>query len=189
MNPDNLNLLPQNLQVSKGLSASLKAIKSLGVILTVAFVIFALGMLGFFIYSKITLDSINSNINMLTSQVKAQEASEQQLILLKDRLGKIAKVKSQPNALSKVLGMGSLFENMSTNVKLSQVDIAPVRMTLSLNLYSNDDLTKFLQNVKNSTFFNQVEISSMNFSALGYTMDLTFTQQSKPVQTTQQSEQ
>lgn len=181
MNPDNLNLLPQNLQVSKGLSAALKTIKSLGVILTFMFVIFTLGLVGFFVYSKITLDGVNSNINMLTSQVKAQESSEQQLILLKDRLGKIGKARSNANALSKASGMNSLFENVSTNIKLTDVSITPVKMDISLNLYSNEDLTKFFQNLKNTTLFNQVELSSFNFSALGYTMDVSLSQQTKQV--------
>ena len=145
------------------------------------FVIFTLGLVGFFIYSKITLDGVNSSIATLTSQVKAQESSEQQLILLKDRLGKIEEAKSSPNALSKVSGMDSLFENMSADIKLSDVSITPVRMDISLGLYSNDDLTKFFQNLKNTNLFDQVEVSSFNFSGLGYTIDAMFSQQVKQV--------
>lgn len=185
MNPDNLNLLPQNLQVSKSLSSTLKTIKSLGVILTFMFVIFTLALVGFFIYSKITLDGVNSNIAMLTGRVKAQESSEQQLILLKDRLGKIEKARSSPNAISKVLGMNSLFEDVSTNIKFTDVSISPVKMDMSLNIYSNDDLTMFLQNLRNTKLFNQVELSSFNFSNSGYTMGVNLSQQTKQVQASQ----
>jgi len=176
MMPDNLNLLPQNLQVSKGLSSTLKTAKSLGVIFIVAFIIFCLGMAGYFVYSKITLDSIQANVNKLTAQVKAQESSEQQLILLKDRLGKIALVKNEANASKNIAGMNTFLNNTSPSLKVSEVNITPIKMTMSLNIYSNDDLTKLLQNIKSTTLFNQAELSSFNYGAAGYTIDLNLNQ-------------
>lgn len=172
MNPDNLNLLPQDLQVSKGLSSLLKTARSLGVILIVTFIIFCLGMGAYFIYSKITLDNIQTNVDQLKTQVKAQEGSEQQLVLLRDRLQKIASVKGIPSAGANISGINSLLANMSTNLKMSEANIDPLKMSLSLRLYSNEDLSTFLQNLKSTALFNQIELATFSYGATGYNLDV-----------------
>ena len=164
--PENLNLLPQNLQISKGLGSILKTTKSLGVILIVVFIVFGLGTGAFFVYSKITLNNVQTNVEQLKSQVKAQEGSEQQLVLLKDRLAKIASLKSTPNATKNIINMDTLFKNMSPGSAANQLEVLPTKIGISMIIRSNEDLTTFIQNLKTNELFNLV-----NLTSLGYNMN------------------
>ncbi len=172
MTPDNLNLLPEDLQVSRGLASTLKTIRSLGVILIVCFSIFCVGMVGFFIFSKISLDNANTNMNQLKTQVAALEASEQQLILLKDRLGKISSIKKEPSATKNVASLNSMINNSSPTMKMSEVSITPSEVSMRLDIYSNEDLTTFLQYLRNSTLFDEVELSTFNYTQNKYSLDV-----------------
>jgi hypothetical protein len=170
--PENLNLLPQDLQVSKGTKNTLKTVKALGTIFIVLFALFCLGLGGYFIYSRITLTNIQANVDQLKKQVTAMEASEQQLVLLKDRLGKIISIKSTPNASKNVTHMDTLFAGMSQGFTPNQVSIAPSKMSMSLNILSNDDLSAFMRNVKTTELFNQIELTSFSYTMSGYNLEL-----------------
>jgi len=163
--PEKVNLLPQNLQVGKGLGSILKTTKALGVIFIVVFIIFGLGMGAFFIYSKITLDGIKTNVDQLKSQVKAQEASEQQLVLIKDRLAKISSIKSTPNATKNITGIDSLFANMSPSSIMNLANFSSTKVDISVAIRSNEDLTAFIQNLKNTDLFKSVNLSSLGYGA------------------------
>lgn len=168
---DNLNLLPQNLQVSKGLDGVLKTTKALGVILIVTFIVFAIGAAGYFIYSKITLNNLQTNIEQLKSQVKAQESSEQQLVLLKDRLAKISSVRSAPNSSKNITGLDSLFTNVSPQSSANQIDVSSQKINITMMIRSNEDLVTFIQNLKNTKLFKTVTLTSLGYTTnLGYSM-------------------
>ncbi|KKS00462.1 MAG: hypothetical protein UU51_C0007G0008 [Microgenomates group bacterium GW2011_GWC1_41_20] len=161
---ENLNLLPQNLQISKGLDSVLKTSKALGVILIVVFIVFSLGTGAFFIYSKITLNNVQTNVEQLKSQVKAQEGSEQQLVLLKDRLAKISSIKSTPNASKNIINMDILFRNMSPSSTMNQLEVTPTKIGVSMLIRSNEDLTAFIKNLKTNEMFNVVNLTSLGYS-------------------------
>lgn len=163
--PVNLNLLPENLQVSKGLTDLLKTARALSVISVVAFLIFASGVGGFFIFEKTNYDSTRTNVEFLKKQVKDQEASEQQLVLLKDRLAKIASIRGNPNASKNIENINTLFNNLSPNTTVNQANISPTKVDINLVIKSNDDLTTFIQNMKNTKLFNLVDMTSLGYSA------------------------
>lgn len=170
--PVNLNLLPQDLQIDKNTVGFLKTIKALNVILMASFIFFCLGVGGFLIYNKIALTNAQTNVEQLTSQVKALEKSEQQLILLKDRLGKIASVKLVPNASKNITGINSLLANTTNALNLSEANISSSKTNLDLDIYSNEDLSTFLQNVKNSNIFKSVNLTSFSYNLNGYSLNM-----------------
>lgn len=169
--PVDLNLLPEDFKLNKNLAGFLKTAKALGVILTVIFIFFCSGMAAFFIYSRVSLGNIQTETEKLKNQVKALEASEQQLILLKDRISKITSARLTPNAYKNVDGVSSLLENTSV-ISMSGANITPTKANLSLDIYSNDDLSEFLQNVRSSTFLKSADLSSFSYSVNGYSLNL-----------------
>jgi len=169
----NLNLLPENLQVSKGLDKTLKTIKALGVISVVAFAVFCLVVIALFIITNMTLTSTQASVNQLKTQVKAMETSEQQLILLKDRLAKITAIKVTPNASKNIVNVNSLFTNVSPVSVMSLASINPSKVDLSFLIRSNEDLSVFMQDIKGTTLFNSVGLTSMTYSpAGGFSVDV-----------------
>jgi hypothetical protein len=169
--PVNLNLLPTELSVSKSLSSLLKTLKALGVIAVAAFIVTALGITAYFVVEKLALNNIDAQVNALKAQVATQEKSEQQVILLKDRLSKISLIQSLPGSLSSFLSTQSLLLNLSPNTSVNQIQVDPVGATMSLGIKTNSDLSAFLSSIQKSNSFNEVGLTAFSLSELGYTVE------------------
>lgn len=171
--PTNLNLLPDNLQVGKSVGAAVKTIKAVNVILIVILIISTLGLVGYFVFQKITYNNLQTNVAQLKSQIKAQEQSETKLILLKDRLNKISSVESNANATKNMNNLASLLNGTSQTFEVSSANISSSKIALSLKIYSNDDLTSFINNIKTSNLFGSANLSTFNYGSSGYSLDMT----------------
>lgn len=170
-----LNLLPTDLQISKGLSSVLKTLKAVNVILLVAFMVFSLGLGAFFVLNTITLKNVEKNVSQLKTKVITLESSEQQLILLKDRLSKISSVKSIPSTLSNIKNINSFITNLSGNSSINQMDLGASKADLSMIIKSNEDLSMFLKNIESANLFKSVTLSSFGYSpAGGYNVGTSF---------------
>ncbi|MCX6704207.1 MAG: hypothetical protein NTZ07_02055 [Candidatus Woesebacteria bacterium] len=171
--PVKLNLLPQELAVSKGLSSFLKTTKALGVIGIAAFFIFGIGVAAFFIFSTISLNGINANITKLSDQVSSQQKSEQQIILIKDRVTKVASVQALPNTLPNQTAVEPILAGISAASSINQISIDPASVTLSLVLKSNSDLSAFLESFQSIKVFKSVKMTSFNLSPVnGYSVEI-----------------
>jgi len=171
--PVNLNLLPPELSVSKSLSSFLKTVRALGVIATIAFLIFGVFIIAFFIVNKLALDNVNTKVSALKNQVSAQEQSEQQIVLLKDRLGKITSIQSLPNSLPSLNTMDPIFTNSSGSAVIDKMLIDPTGVNLSLNIKTNSSLTSLLTLIRNPDVFSAVNLTSFNLDPInGYATTL-----------------
>lgn len=169
----NLNLLPPELAVSKSLGKFLKTVKALGVIGVAAFLVFGVGIGAFFIVSTISLNRINANIKVLKNQVSAQQKSEQQVILLKDRIAKIASIQSIPDSLSNLTATEPFLIDLSGSMSVNQMAVSPTSVSLSLNLKTNSDLSTFLESLQTSDVFKTVSLTTFNFSpSIGYSVEV-----------------
>lgn len=173
--PVKLNLLPEELSVNKGLASVLKTIRGINIILIVTFIISSLGMGGFFIFSKISFSNLQSKVNTLKTQVKAQESSEQQLILIKDRLSKISSLKTIPNAEKSIVNIDNIVNtNILPDTRAGEISVSPISVNLSLIVASNKDLSTLIGSIKNTDMFSTVELSNLSYSPLsGYTAEIT----------------
>ncbi len=171
-----LNLIPQELLISKSLNGILKTLRALNVILSVAFLIFAVGVGAFFIISKYSLTSVEKTLDQLKTQVLAQQSSEQRLILLKDRLAKISMVHKLPSVLDSITKVNSVIADLSGASLISEMDIGSNKIDLSMTIESNDDLTRLMTNIKNTKLFKTIVLSSFGYSPLsGYVLGVSFT--------------
>lgn len=168
-----LNLLPQELAVGTNIRGVIKTLRALGVIGVAAFLVFGIGVGIFFITSTISLNGLNTNITKLTSQVSALQKSEQQVILLKDRIAKIAAVKKLPNALSSQKLIEPFLNNLSSTVSVKEMAISPTAIDLSVNLQTNSDLSTFITSLQSSDVFKSVKLTSFSLNpAVGYSLEI-----------------
>jgi hypothetical protein len=169
----NLNLLPPELAVSKSLGKFLKTVRALGVIGIAAFLVFGVGIGVFFIVSTISLNGINANIKVLKNQVSAQQKSEQQIILLKDRIAKIAYLQSLPSSLQSLAVIQPFLSGLSANIKIVQMSVDSKGTTMSVNILSSADLSQFLDLFKSSDAFSNVSLISFSFNqSTGYSIEI-----------------
>lgn len=171
--PVKLNLLPPELAVSKSLGQLIKTIKALGVIGIAAFLVFGAGVGAFFIISTISLNGINANVAKLTSQVSAQQKSEQQIVLVKNRIAKVATIQGLPNSLTNLELINPFLVNLPPTSSINQMSIDSGSVSLSVNFITNSGLSAFIDSLQSSDAFKLVNLTSFSFSpSTGYAIEI-----------------
>ncbi len=164
-----MNLLPPEYAVGKGLSRVLKTTRMLGVVALAVFIIFALGLTGFFVFSSLTLRGLTVENDNLKSQITALSASEQKMVLLKDRLKKIKALQVMASSIKNLNSVDPIIAGVGGNITLTELAIDPQKVDISVLIRSNNDLTVFLQSLKTSGVFKSVVLTSFGFNpASGY---------------------
>jgi len=168
-----LNLLPPELAIDKNLSSALKLTRSLGIIFLAVFILFIIGISAFFIYDSITLNGLTADVSSLTSQISAQNTSEQQIVLLKDRIKKINTIQSIPTSLPNLVVIDPFISNLSGNSQVNELNINPQKIDLTIGFKSNNDLTNFLNSLSSSKDLKTVTITSFGLTpASGYSVGI-----------------
>lgn len=166
-----LNLLPPELTVSKNLNSFLKTVRMLGVVGIATFIIFGIGVGIFFIVSTISLNKITANVSVLEGQVLAQQKSEQQLILIKDRIAKINTVKNYPSALPNMETIEPFISGLSGTDSVSDMSIDTGTIALSVKIGTNSEMNRFIESLVSSDTFRSVDLTSFNLNpTTGYSI-------------------
>ncbi len=164
-----LNLLPPELAVSGPLGKVLKTVRMINVILLAGFIVFSLGLFGFFIFSRIELNSATSANDQLKNQILAQEQSETQIVLLKDRIGKIKTIQNIPSSIKNFQNVEPYVTALGSDSTLSELNVDSQKTDITVLFKSNSGLSDFIQSLKSSQVFTSINISSFGFNPLsGY---------------------
>ena len=171
-----INLLPPGINIGGSLGKILKLTRMLGVISVALFLIFALGISVYLIISTITMNGLNSETDSLKVQVKALESTEQQVVLLKDRIGKINIALAQPEALKNLDDVEPFISGLGPSTSLSQLDIDPQKVDLSLNFKSTLDTSTFIKSLSDSNTFKSIVLMSFGYyPTSGYSVSVSLT--------------
>lgn len=164
-----INLLPSEKRVGRELQGILRITRMLGVIALGAFIVFGLGIAAFFVFTSIQLNGLNSTNSTLESQITGLETSETQIVLLKDRIGKIKTVQRVPSAIASLNNIIPVITPLSVEASVNELDVSPTKISASVNFRSNSDLSNFLKGLSTSTSFKTITLSSFAFNpASGY---------------------
>jgi hypothetical protein len=164
-----LNLLPQGTSVTGTLGKVLKTTKMLGVIFIAFFLIFTLGISAFLIISTISLRNLNSDIDSLKSQISTLESTEQQAVLLKDRLAKIKTALAVPSSIKNLDGANPYISNLPPTASLTELNIDPQKVDFSIQFGSSNDLSVFLRDLSDTKNFPVGVLTSYSFNPItGY---------------------
>lgn len=166
-----LNLLPPEYSTTKGLGSILKATRALGIISIGVFIAFTIGVSAFYLISNITLNGLNSDIDSLKGQIGSLEKSEQQIILLKDRLAKVKTVLGVASASDVVTGVDPYVSNIPGGT-LDELGVDATSANFSITFTSNKDLANFLTKLSTSTNFKNITMTSFTYGpSSGYKVD------------------
>jgi hypothetical protein len=114
----------------------------------------------------------NSN---LEKQIQTQSEAQQQIILLKDRLGAIKKIQSIPNATKNLGSIGPLLATVANPSLLSELDVDSQKTSASIIFKSNSDLTNFINSSSSSNNYSSISMESFSYSPVtGYQIGLDF---------------
>jgi hypothetical protein len=171
-----LNLLPPDYALTGPVGQIVKFARPLNVILLALFLVTVLGMGGFFIFSSLSLKSLTADNDSLKKQIQAQSTAQQQIVLLKDRLGKIKTVQGLPTATQNLTSIDPVLVLVAGNSFLSELDVDSQKVAATIVFKSNSDLTNFLKNISLNTTYSSVSLGTFNYSpAVGYQLSLSFT--------------
>lgn len=168
-----LNLLPQDKIVSKSLAKFLQLSRVLGVVVLTVFVIYSIGVGIVMFLNNDKLKTLEANNVELKSKVAELQTSEQQIVLIKDRIKKIETVKSIPSALNNLTAVIGLISNLSERSKVTELDADTKKVDLTVNFKSNFDMTSFMDQIKSTNSFKSITLSSYGLNPTsGYLISL-----------------
>ena len=168
-----INLLPPESTVSGPLGQVIKVTRMLNVIFLGGFIVFIFVLGGLFIFNSLKLQNLNTNIAQLKSQVSAQETSEQQVVLLKDRIGKIQLLQTLPNSMKNITNIDTFLNTVEGNSTLTELDVDSQKTDISMLFSNNNDLSNFLKSITSSKLFKSAVLSSFGFNpASGYLVSI-----------------
>jgi len=171
-----INLLPPGFGVTGNLGKILKAVRMVGVIGLAFFLVFGLGISIYFIVSTITFNALKSETNSLKEQVKTLQTTEQQIVLLKDRIGKINMALGLPEAIKNLDAIEPFISNLSSSASLNQLEIDAQKIDLSFQFRSTADTSAFIKSLSDMKDFRSVVLTSFGYdSTNGYTVGISIT--------------
>ncbi|KKR69655.1 MAG: hypothetical protein UU12_C0040G0013 [Candidatus Woesebacteria bacterium GW2011_GWA2_40_7b] len=171
-----INLLPPGFGVTGNLGKILKAVRMVGVIGLAFFLVFGLGISIYFIVSTITFNALKSETNSLKEQVKTLQTTEQQIVLLKDRIGKINMALGLPEAIKNLIAIEPFISNLSSSASLNQLEIDAQKIDLSFQFRSTADTSAFIKSLSDMKDFRSVVLTSFGYdSTNGYTVGISIT--------------
>src|SRR3989344_6948892 len=171
-----INLLPPGFGVTGNLGKILKAVRMVCVIGLAFFLVFGLGISIYFIVSTITFNALKSETNSLKEQVKTLQTTEQQIVLLKDRIGKINMALGLPEAIKNLDAIEPFISNLSSSASLNQLEIDAQKIDLSFQFRSTADTSAFIKSLSDMKDFRSVVLTSFGYdSTNGYTVGISIT--------------
>lgn len=172
---EEINLLPQELKPNGSIlkiAKNLKSIALLGVVVVFLSVIFSFGAF-FFLDNKVTT-SINKQEN-LKQQIKALEKTEQRIVLLKDRLGKLNSISKKPRANDEVERLNIVSELYPENTYVEFVELDKNYAGVTISSEKLDNIASYLASVVSSGKYVQINLSFLEYDPKkGYIVGLIF---------------
>lgn len=170
-----INLLPQELKPNKSVLIIAKKFKKIAIIFSSFLILVFLTVVGIQYYYTRKIQESYVRQAELESQIKSMESTEQQLVLMKDRIEKIISIVTSGTIMEEVdtvdkvsslIPEGMLVKNISIDKDLVQVTVV---------VGSLETASKYLNSVTSMTGLKYVNLVSFDYNpVVGYTIDLSF---------------
>jgi hypothetical protein len=159
-----INLLPTDL-APKG--PTLRIVNYLKQIIFVGFVIFllvSLGLAGFFILTSFELKDSVQKQEDLKVRIKTLEQTEQKIILLKDRVGKIKKILAMKDSQENIDNAQIVLGIAGGKVSIGELDISVDKTKLSVSSETSLSFSQFLTSLTDLKIYQTIVLSSLSFN-------------------------
>lgn len=161
-----INLLPVEI-TPKGFSIRLATI--LRNVATVGFVILLIAGVGigaFFLITSTEIRTSNTRQDQYKTTIKSLESTEQSLVLLKDRVGKVKTVLGLDTVSPEVQKAGAIISTFPPDVEAKEIQISEItKFTVAVT--DTSELTKFLSSVIAANKFKKIDLKGFSFSPTG----------------------
>lgn len=157
-----INLLPDEFKPKKSVLAASKTLNRFAIGSLIIFLIIAgLGVASILLLNN-RASAAKSEVEEVSAQVAALEQTEQQLILIKDRINKINTVRSSNLSLyDTVLVFNDFYSNIPSGLELKSVNIVSKQINTQILFGNSEDLARFLAQAVSADRYSIVKIENL----------------------------
>lgn len=159
-----INLLPAEYSVSGSLAKTLRLVRTLNVVFAGCFIVFLVGLVSYLVFASVQLKKLVGFEENLKAQITASQQSEQQLVLVKDRISKILLIKSMANASANINKIDGYVADLGQDALLTELDVDSRKTDLSVVVKTNSRLTSLIKSIAESQIFKTVVLSAFGYN-------------------------
>ena len=170
MPASNINLLPVELSSKSGIAKTAALLRRVSMFSVIVFLILGVMAGAFILIYTLQLEALVKSNQALTQQIAALEVTEQQTVLIKDRLQKIKGLETQSDILAAVGGIRSIMTSLPGGVAIADTTIDSTGKTaFAFSVADSSVLVSFLGNLVANSDYKELKIKSFSFTpATGY---------------------
>ncbi|RJR30411.1 hypothetical protein C4564_00325 [Candidatus Microgenomates bacterium] len=163
------NLLPAEVAPSKEVTRATKILNSLAVFSSAAFIVLALAGGSAFVYFNSKLNSLKTSESSLKNNIQNLQATESQLVLLKDRLSKIQNIIASREKESTFAKHKLVAELLPEDVVFEGSDLELSNSTIKITSGDSLALEALIKNMLVQNTLTSLTLSDLNYNPfLGY---------------------
>jgi Tfp pilus assembly protein PilN len=172
----NINLLPSDLVPKTSVIKIANLVLNLVYAGIALFLVLIVGVVAVFIFNSTKIKSLTTTKNNLETSIKTFQETEQQMVLAKDRIGKIISVWKTPSA-DKSLPLFAAFNDLfSLGVRIADAKISATTIEATMVTTNSQNVTKFLSTLISSDVLKSVLLKSFNYNpSIGYAVSFSGT--------------
>jgi len=163
-----INLIPSELTVSSKTVKLVQSLNRLSIIGFAVLIFLTVGLIAVSVYFSIEIGKITSQIDSLKTKIVSMQKTEQQLVLIKDKISKIEFVLSSPNIDKNIENFKALNDVIALTPEstITEVEIKPDLLDLSFSTKTSDSFSQVFE--KLDTFkYKNILLSALNYTSTG----------------------
>src|SRR3990172_8063149 len=153
-----INLLPQEFKPKGYVVTVSHTLRKVAVLLLTVFLVGSVAILGAFIFTSQRIKGSNSMQEELKTEIETLEATEQRLILLKDRLDKVKTIEDANNSGEEVTVLGNVSDLFSEGITPKGILVSKGLTQVSVYADSLANLSHFIEILKGSGQFANIAL-------------------------------
>lgn len=168
-----INLLPIDLSSSRGSVKFAEGLKKLIPIFVGIFVIASVLSAVLLVFLTSEINSSHSRQSSLKQDITSLQKTEQQILLIKDRIGKINSLNSNTDAADTFANLDKTFSALPSGVNVSTVEITSDKTKFSVVSKDSLGMATFLNSIVTSGLYKSLILVQFSFTpGTGYTIGL-----------------
>src|SRR3989304_7120873 len=165
--PQNINLLPQSRTLNTQVALTATRLTRLTIVVFISFLIFGGLSIGFLFLGTNDLQKVQEQNDNLKLNIKSLQEAEQNLILVRDRVGKIKTIISERSFEDKLAKIQNLMKRLPVGQEPKTLEIDITRSRGSLNFETSESLANFLRVLIENDDYGQIELNTLQFDING----------------------
>ena len=159
-----INLLPVTEKNYNTNSKVTGAAKKIGIISSVVLLIILLGYVGVYGYFYLNGTITTTSIGSLENQIKAQESTEQKIVLVRDRSAKASKILNSSTSDDEIASLSDVLKSLPEGVSVTESKILPTELTITIHAAQSSQISEFIRTLTASAKYSQIESSTIDFN-------------------------